>query len=36
MARDLRFAFEEVPHQLLDPQKEKMRLSLQRALLEWP
>ena len=35
MARDLRFAFEEVPHQQLDPQKEKMRLSLQRALLEW-
>jgi hypothetical protein len=35
MARDLRFAFEEVPHQLLDPQKEKMRLSLHRALLEW-
>ncbi len=35
MARDLRFAFEEMPHQRLDLQKEKMRLSLQKALLEW-
>jgi len=35
MARDLRFAFEELAHQRLDPQKEKMRLSLHKALLEW-
>jgi hypothetical protein len=35
MARDLRFAFEEMPHQRLDPQKEKMRLSLHKALVEW-
>lgn len=35
MARDLRFAFEEMPHQRLDPQKEKMRQSVQRALVEW-
>lgn len=33
--RDLRFAFEEVAHQKLDPQKEKMRRSVQKALLEW-
>jgi hypothetical protein len=35
MARDLRFAFEEMPHQRLDPQREKMRLSLHKALLDW-
>ena len=35
MARDLRFAFEEMPHQQLDPQKEKVRLSLHKALIEW-
>ena len=35
MARDLRFAYEEMPHQRLDPQKEKMRQSLHRALIEW-
>jgi hypothetical protein len=35
MARDLRFAFEEVAHQQLDPQKEKNRRSLQKALIDW-
>ena len=35
MARDLHFAFEEVSHQQLDPQKEKNRKSLQKALVEW-
>ncbi|OIQ95654.1 hypothetical protein GALL_223300 [mine drainage metagenome] len=35
MVRDLRFAFEEMPRQRLDPQKEKMRLSLHKALIEW-
>jgi hypothetical protein len=35
MARDLRFAFEEVAHQQLDPQKEKNRKSLQKALMDW-
>jgi len=35
MVRDLRFAFEEVSHQRLDPQKEKMRLSLHKALIDW-
>lgn len=34
-ARDLRFAFEEVVHQQLDPQKEKMRRSGQKAAVEW-
>ena len=34
-ARDLRFAFEEVAHQQLDPQKEKVRRSLQKALIDW-
>ncbi len=33
--RDLRFAFEEVAHQQLDPQKEKMRRSVQKALMDW-
>jgi hypothetical protein len=35
MARDLRFAWEEMPHQQLDPQKEKMRHSLHKALIDW-
>ena len=35
MARDLRFAYEEMPHQQLDPQKEKNRQSLHKALIEW-
>ncbi len=34
-ARDLRFAYEELSHQRLDPQKEKVRASLQKALLDW-
>jgi hypothetical protein len=34
-ARDLRFAYEEMPHQQLDPQKEKVRASLHKALIEW-
>jgi hypothetical protein len=34
-ARDLRFAFEEMPHQQLDPQKEKVRASLHKALIDW-
>ena len=33
--RDLRFAFEEIAHQQLDPQKEKNRRSLQKALIDW-
>jgi len=33
--RDLRFAFEEMPHQQLDPQKEKVRASLHKALIDW-
>jgi hypothetical protein len=33
--RDLRFSFEEVAHQQLDPQKEKMRRSVQKALIDW-
>ena len=35
MARDLRFAWEEVPHQLLDEQAQKMRDSVHAALLQW-
>lgn len=35
MARDLRFWFDEVAHQQLDPQKEKMRRNAQKALIEW-
>jgi hypothetical protein len=35
MARDLRFAWEEMPHQQLDPQKEKMRQSLHKAMIDW-
>lgn len=35
MTRDLRFAWEETPHQRLDVQKEKMRESVHAALLAW-
>ncbi len=35
MTRDLRFAWEEMPQQLLDEQAQKMRDSLHAALLEW-
>jgi len=35
MARDLRFAWEEVPHQILDVQAQKVRESLQAALIDW-
>ena len=35
MARDLRFAWEEMPQQLLDEQAQKMRASLHAALIEW-
>lgn len=35
MARDLRFAYEEMPHQVLDEQKQKMRDSGHRALIGW-
>jgi hypothetical protein len=35
MARDLRFAWEEMPQQELDEQKEKMRDSLHAALIQW-
>jgi hypothetical protein len=35
MVRDLRFAYEETPHQQLDPQKEKVRQSQHKALMEW-
>jgi UDP-N-acetylglucosamine pyrophosphorylase len=35
MIRDLRFAWEESPRQLLDEQKQKMRQSQQAALLDW-
>lgn len=35
MTRDLRFAWEEVPHQLLDEQAQKMRESVHAALLQW-
>jgi len=33
--RDLRFAWEEVPQQLLDEQAQKVRLSLHAALIDW-
>jgi hypothetical protein len=33
--RDLRFAWEEMPQQLLDEQQQKVRESLRSALLEW-
>ena len=35
MARDLRFAWEEMPQQLLDEQKQKVRDSLHAALIDW-
>jgi hypothetical protein len=35
MVRDLRFAWEEMPHQLLDEQKQKMIESLHEALIGW-
>jgi hypothetical protein len=35
MARDLRFAWEETPHQLLDEQAQKVRESLHAALIGW-
>jgi hypothetical protein len=35
MARDLRFEWEEMPQQLLDEQQQKMRESLQNALINW-
>ncbi len=35
MVRDLRFAWEEVAHQQLDEQKQKMRDSVQAALINW-
>jgi len=35
MARDLRFAWEEMPQQRLDEQKQKARASLQNALMNW-
>jgi hypothetical protein len=33
--RDLRFAWEEMPQQLLDEQQQKLRESLRTALIEW-
>jgi hypothetical protein len=35
MARDLRFAWEEMPQQVLDEQKQKVRDSLRSALIGW-
>ncbi|NBV20433.1 MAG: UTP--glucose-1-phosphate uridylyltransferase [Proteobacteria bacterium] len=35
MARDLRFAWEEMPQQVLDEQQQKVRDSLRAALLRW-
>ncbi|HYO81184.1 MAG TPA: UTP--glucose-1-phosphate uridylyltransferase, partial [Bryobacteraceae bacterium] len=35
MARDLRFLWEEMPHQILDEQKQKVRESLRAALIGW-
>jgi hypothetical protein len=35
MARDLRFAWEEMPQQLLDEQAQKVRDSLHAALINW-
>jgi hypothetical protein len=35
MARDLRFAWEELSHQVLDERKEKVRDSLRAALVAW-
>lgn len=35
MIRDLRFAWEETPQQVLDEQKQKVRESLHAALIDW-
>jgi hypothetical protein len=35
MERDLRFAWEETSHQILDEQAQKVRESLQAALMHW-
>jgi len=35
MVRDLRFAWEEMPQQMLDQQQQKVRESLRAALLNW-
>ena len=35
MVRDLRFAWEEMPQQVLDEQKQKVRDSLRAALIQW-
>jgi hypothetical protein len=35
MTRDLRFAWEELPQQVLDEQKQKVRESLHAALMDW-
>jgi hypothetical protein len=35
MARDLRFAWEEMPQQMLDEQKQKVRDSARAALIQW-
>ncbi len=35
MVRDLRFAWEEMPQQMLDEQKQKVRTSLHQALINW-
>ncbi|MCA9049425.1 MAG: UTP--glucose-1-phosphate uridylyltransferase, partial [Planctomycetaceae bacterium] len=35
MVRDLMFAWEEMPQQMLDEQQEKMRASVRTALLNW-
>jgi hypothetical protein len=35
MVRDLRFAWEEMPQQLLDEQAQKVRESLHKALINW-
>jgi len=35
MVRDLRFAWEEMPHQMLDEQAQKVRESLHAALIQW-
>ena len=35
MMRDLQFAWEEMPQQVLDEQKQKMRASLRSALINW-
>ncbi|MCX6972203.1 MAG: UTP--glucose-1-phosphate uridylyltransferase [Verrucomicrobia bacterium] len=35
MVRDLRFSYEEIRHQILDERKQKMRESIQSALMNW-